>query len=189
MMFMVLLVLVGVAVVLALWLVGQYNGLVQLRNQVQNAWAQIDVQLKRRHDLIPNLVTTVKGEMKFEQDTLEKVIERPRPRARRRVDEGARRREAELSQAPRRLLAVMENYPELKANQNVAAAAGGGHLDGEQGRLRAAVLQRRRDAVQHGAADVPRQPDRADVRLPAVRVPRRCPRRTRPCRPSTCPLS
>src|SRR6266568_4598361 len=70
-----LLVLIGVAVVLALWAVFRYNNLVSLKNQVANAWKQIDVQLKRRHDLIPNLIASVKGEMQFEQDTLEKVIQ------------------------------------------------------------------------------------------------------------------
>src|SRR5215471_20554086 len=68
-------VLLGIIVLLVFWTVGKYNGLVTLRNQVANAWKQIDIQLKRRYDLIPNLVSAVKGEMKFEQDTLEKVIQ------------------------------------------------------------------------------------------------------------------
>ena len=118
MLFTALLFFVGIAVLLALWLVGQFNGLVQLRNQVQNAWAQIDVQLKRRADLIPNLVNTVKGVMKFEQDTLEKVMNaRARALGATSVTERGVA-EAELSQGLGRLLAVMENYPELKANQN-----------------------------------------------------------------------
>jgi LemA protein len=66
-------VIIGIVVVLAIVLWALYNGLVRLRNQVKNAWAQIDVQLKRRHDLIPNLVETVKGYMKFERETLEAV--------------------------------------------------------------------------------------------------------------------
>lgn len=111
-------VLLAVLVLAALWLVGQFNGLVGLRNQVQNAWAQIDVQLKRRADLIPNLVNTVKGVMKFEQETLEKVMNaRARALSATNVTErGAA--EGELSQGLGRLLAVMENYPELKSNQN-----------------------------------------------------------------------
>jgi LemA protein len=115
---MIELILLGAIVLFAVWLVGQFNGLVQLRNQVQNAWAQIDVQLKRRSDLIPNLVNTVKGVMKFEQDTLEKVMNaRARALGATTVTErGAA--EAELSQGLGRLLAVMENYPELKSNQN-----------------------------------------------------------------------
>ena len=115
---MIGIVLLVVLVLAALWLVGQFNGLVGLRNQVQNAWSQIDVQLKRRADLIPNLVNTVKGVMKFEQDTLEKVMN-ARARALSATTVGERgAAEGELSQGLGRLLAVMENYPELKSNQN-----------------------------------------------------------------------
>jgi len=100
------------------WLVLIYNGLVALRNDVQNAWKQIDVQLKRRHDLIPNLVSTVKGAMEFEQDTLEKVIS-ARAKA---VSAGTPSSKADaenmLTQALGRLFAVMENYPALKSNEN-----------------------------------------------------------------------
>ena len=111
-------ILLAVVVLFAVWLVGQFNGLVQLRNQVQNAWAQIDVQLKRRSDLIPNLVNTVKGVMKFEQETLEKVMN-ARARALGATSMSERgAAEAEISQGLGRLLAVMENYPELKSNQN-----------------------------------------------------------------------
>jgi len=112
----ILLVLVGV--VLA-WLVLIYNGLITVRNDVQSSWKQIDVQLKRRHDLIPNLVSTVKGAMEFEQDTLEKVIS-----ARAKAVSAATpalKAEAEnaLTQALGKLFAVMENYPALKSNQNI----------------------------------------------------------------------
>ena len=101
-----------------LWAVLTYNGLVSLRNQVQNAFAQIDVQLKRRADLIPNLVNTVKGVMKFEQETLEKVMN-ARARALAATSVGERgAAEGELSQGIGRLFAVMEDYPELKSNQN-----------------------------------------------------------------------
>ena len=101
------------------WLILIYNGLISLRNDVQDAWKQIDVQLKRRHDLIPNLVTTVKGAMEFEQDTLEKVIS-----ARARAVSApttVTKAEAEnmLTQALGKLFALMENYPALKSNQNV----------------------------------------------------------------------
>lgn len=96
-----------------------YNSLVSIRNDVQSAWKQIDVQLKRRHDLIPNLVSTVKGAMEFEQDTLEKVIA-ARAKA---VSAGtpASKAEAEnmLTQTLGKLFAVMENYPALKSNQNI----------------------------------------------------------------------
>lgn len=96
-----------------------YNNLVSLRNQVQNGWRQIDVQLKRRHDLIPNLVESVKGAMQFERDTLERVVA---ARARAVSATGVRdtaAAENELSQSLGRLLALMENYPTLKSNENV----------------------------------------------------------------------
>jgi LemA protein len=108
----------AIIAVLALWAIGIYNGLVSLRNQVQNAWKQIDVQLKRRHDLIPNLVETVKGMMKFEQETLTRVMDaRAKAVAAQTVTQkGAA--EGELSASLGRLLAVFENYPDLKSNQN-----------------------------------------------------------------------
>jgi LemA protein len=114
-----MLFIVVVLVVLALWAIATFNGLVSLRNQVQNAWKQIDVQLKRRHDLIPNLVDTVKGMMKFEQETLTKVMEaRAKAVAATTVaQKGAA--ESELSGSLARLLAVFENYPDIKSNQNV----------------------------------------------------------------------
>ncbi|GBD07500.1 hypothetical protein HRbin21_01329 [bacterium HR21] len=112
----VLLVLIAVFLLWAIW---AYNRLVNLRNQVANGWRQIDVQLKRRYDLIPNLVNTVKGYMQYEQETLRQVIEaRNQAVAARGVAEAAQR-EAELSGALGRLFALFENYPELKANQNV----------------------------------------------------------------------
>ena len=96
-----------------------YNSLVSLRNQVENGWKQIDVQLKRRHDLIPNLVETVKGAMQFERDTLERVMQ-ARARAVGATSMGERTAaENEVSQSLGRLFAVMENYPTLKTNQNV----------------------------------------------------------------------
>lgn len=116
----------GLALVLVFWVIGKYNGLITLRNQVANAWKQIDVQLKRRYDLIPNLISAVKGEMKFEQDTLEKVI-------------AARNQAVATSQNPNvgvaaqaqsenalsatlsRFIALVENYPNLKANEQVRA--------------------------------------------------------------------
>ncbi len=112
----IILAVLGLALV---WLILIYNGLVTVRNDVQSSWKQIDVQLKRRHDLIPNLVSTVKGAMEFEQDTLEKVIS-----ARARAVSAptpATKAEAEnmLTQALGKLFAVMENYPALKSNQNV----------------------------------------------------------------------
>lgn len=116
---MAMLVLVGVVAVVAIWAIALYNRLIGLRNQVQNGWRQIDVQLKRRHDLIPNLVNTVRGAMEFERDTLTQVME---ARARAVSAAGpadAAKKEGELSQALGRLFAVAENYPALKANENV----------------------------------------------------------------------
>jgi LemA protein len=116
-------IIVGIVVILLIILMATYNGLVRLRNQVKNAWAQIDVQLKRRHDLIPNLVETVKGYMKFERETLEAVT-KARNLAQQMTSSGAGERakaEGELSSALARLLAVVERYPDLKANQNFLA--------------------------------------------------------------------
>jgi LemA protein len=112
-------IILAVLGLILVWLVLIYNGLVSLRNDVQGSWKQIDVQLKRRHDLIPNLVSTVKGAMEFEQDTLEKVIS-ARARAVS-APTAATKAEAEnmLTQALGKLFAVMENYPALKSNQNV----------------------------------------------------------------------
>jgi len=109
----------GVLAVLILWLILTYNGLVRLKNRVQNAWQQIDVQLKRRHDLIPNLVQTVRGAMQFERDTLERVIAARNRAVGARGPGEAGSAEGELTQAIGRLFALMENYPDLKSNQNV----------------------------------------------------------------------
>jgi len=114
-----LLVLIGVAVVCALWAVFRYNNLVSLKNQVANAWKQIDVQLKRRHDLIPNLIASVKGEMQFEQDTLEKVIQARNSAVAARGVADSAEKENQLTQTLSRLFALAENYPTLKANENV----------------------------------------------------------------------
>jgi LemA protein len=113
-------VIVGIIVVLLFYFVFIYNGLVRLRNQVKNAWAQIDVQLKRRHDLIPNLVQTVQGYMQYERATLEAVT-KARNLAQQAIGQGVgaqAKAEGELSGALSRLLAVVERYPDLKANQN-----------------------------------------------------------------------
>ena len=116
---MALWVLVGIIAVLIVWVIAMYNRLVGLRNQVLNGWRQIDVQLKRRHDLIPNLVNTVRGAMEFERDTLTQVME-ARARAVSAIGPAdAARKEGELTQALGRLFAVAENYPNLKANENV----------------------------------------------------------------------
>ena len=111
----VLIVIAFFAIILAVL----YNRLVALRNRVKNAWSQISVQLKRRHDLIPNLVEAVKGYMKYEQETLTKVIAaRSKAVSARGVKETAKA-EGELGATLGHLLALFEKYPELKANENV----------------------------------------------------------------------
>ncbi|MBI2928456.1 MAG: LemA family protein [Verrucomicrobia bacterium] len=117
-MLLVGLVCLGVIVVIGLWLVGIYNSLVSLRQAVKNAWAQIEVQLKRRHDLIPNLVNTVKGYAAHEKDTLERVVNARAKATQATVPADIIKAEGELSSALARLLAVSEAYPDLKANQN-----------------------------------------------------------------------
>lgn len=117
-------ILIGVAALIIVFLIFVYNGLVRLRNQVDEAWNQISVQLKRRHDLIPNLVNAVKGYMDFEQETLTKVIEARSAAVT--AQQGGPGNAAQAGQAEnfltgalRQLFALVENYPELKANQNV----------------------------------------------------------------------
>jgi LemA protein len=112
-------ILIGIVVLLAIWLIASYNGLVGLRQQTGNAFSQIDVQLKRRYDLIPNLVETVKGYMRHEQDTLERVIAaRNRALGAQTVGEKAAA-ESEVRSALGGIFALSEAYPELKANENM----------------------------------------------------------------------
>ena len=116
---MIGLIVVGViVVVVGLFVMGAYNALIRLRNQVDNAWSQIDVQLKRRHDLIPNLIETAKGYMQHERETFEAITEaRSRAMGAGSVADSAKA-EGGLSQALSNFMLVVENYPDLKANQN-----------------------------------------------------------------------
>jgi len=114
------LVLLAIVVLVVLWIIGAYNGLIGLKNQVANAWKQIDVQLKRRHDLIPNLVNTVKGAMDFERNTLEAVIAARNKAVNATGVAATAKAEGELTQALGRLFALTEAYPDLKATGNVA---------------------------------------------------------------------
>ncbi|MFC2047093.1 LemA family protein [Chloroflexota bacterium] len=119
----VIYIIIGIAVILLIMMAATYNSLVRLRNRVKNAWAQIDVQLKRRHDLIPNLVETAKGYMTHERGTFEAVT-KARNLAQKSVGTGVgaqSKAESELGSALARLLVVVENYPDLKANQNFLA--------------------------------------------------------------------
>ena len=113
-------IVLGVIVLIVLWGIAVYNGLVGGRNQAQTAWSQIDVQLKRRHDLIPNLVQVVKDAMGYEQETLTKVVQaRNNAVAASGNPAQAGPAEAALTQATRGLLGLVESYPQLKANENV----------------------------------------------------------------------
>lgn len=114
-----MLLILGLLVAVVVWVVAKYNSLVTLRNQVENGWKQIDIQLKRRHDLIPNLVSTVKGYMEFEQDTLRQVVEARNAAVNARGVADTAAREGELTGVLTKLFALMENYPNLKANENV----------------------------------------------------------------------
>jgi len=113
------LIFLVVVVALVFWVIGAYNSLIALKNRVLNAWKQIDVQLKRRHDLIPNLIESVKGAMNFEKETLEAVVA---ARAKAMGAQGVRataQAEGELTQALGRLFALAESYPDLKATSNI----------------------------------------------------------------------
>lgn len=113
-------IILAVLVLLGLWLAVSYNGLVSLKNQTINGWKQIDIQLKRRHDLIPNLVEAVKGVMKFEQTTLTQVIEARNKAISAQGIADKAVQENVLSGALKQLFALVENYPNLKSNENVS---------------------------------------------------------------------
>jgi LemA protein len=126
-------IIVGVVVLLILWAVATYNRLIRYRNQIDNAWSQIDVQLRRRYDLIPNLVNTVKGYAAHEKQIFENVAAaRSAGIAAKTVGEQAQA-ENQITQALRQLFAVVENYPDLKANQNFLALQE--ELTGTEGRI------------------------------------------------------
>lgn len=126
-----LIVIIALVVMLALWAIGIYNGLVQLRNQVNNAWSQIDVQLQRRYDLIPNLVEAVKSYMGYEKSTLEAVINarNQAQAARAKVEQSGGPTESSLKElatadtavrgALTNIFALAENYPQLRASENM----------------------------------------------------------------------
>ena len=130
---MITIVLIAVAVLLLLWVVVTYNGLVRLRNRIQNAWAQIDVQLRRRYDLIPNLVETVKGYAAHEKGTFEAVTEARANAINAQGPVEQARAENMISGALKSLFAVSEAYPDLKANQNFLALQE--ELSGTEGRI------------------------------------------------------
>ena len=116
--FLILIILGAPILLILLWGIGTYNGLIGLRNGLENAWAQIDVQLKRRHDLIPNLIETVKGYAKHERETLEKVVQARNTAINAKTVSERADAENALSNTLKSLFAVAEAYPDLKANQN-----------------------------------------------------------------------
>ena len=113
-----LFIVAGVLVVLIVFVIGIYNALIRLRNQVDNSWSQIDVQLKRRHDLIPNLVETAKGYMQHERETFEAITQARSQAMGANTVSGAAKAEGALGEALSKFMLVVENYPDLKANQN-----------------------------------------------------------------------
>jgi len=113
-----LIIVAAVVVLLIIFTIGIFNALIRLRNQVDNSWSQIDVQLKRRHDLIPNLVETARGYMKHERETFEAITNaRSQAMGAKTVSE-ASKAEGALGEALSKFMLVVENYPDLKANQN-----------------------------------------------------------------------
>ena len=141
---MITIILIAVAVLLLLYVIVTYNGLVRLRNRIQNAWAQIDVQLRRRYDLIPNLVETVKGYAKHEQGTFEAVTEARANAINAQGPVEQARAENMITGALKSLFAVSEAYPDLKANQNFLSLQE--ELSGTEGRI-AYARQYYNDAV------------------------------------------
>ena len=111
-------IVIVIVVLILIWAVATYNSLVDFRNRVKDAWSQIDVQLKRRFDLIPNLVETVKGYTKHESETLEEVIKARNTYLSANLPEDQLKADGELTNAINKLFALAENYPDLKANQN-----------------------------------------------------------------------
>lgn len=112
-------VLLAILALVAVWVIGAYNGLIALQNQVANTWKQIDVQLKRRHDLIPNLVNAVKGAMEHERGTLEAVISARNKAVAAQGVAATAKAEGELTAALGRLFAVAEAYPQIQATGNI----------------------------------------------------------------------
>jgi LemA protein len=126
-------ILVVVLVLLALYVIVSYNGLVSLRNRIENAWAQIDVQLKRRYDLIPNLVETVKGYASHERETLDAVIQARNAGMSAEGPHDQAEAENQITGALKSIFALSEAYPDLKANQNFAQLQE--ELTGTEGRI------------------------------------------------------
>jgi LemA protein len=130
---MIVIVLIVIVVLLVLYAIVTYNGLVRLRNRIQNAWAQIDVQLRRRYDLIPNLIETVKGYATHEKGTFEAVTQARANAINAQGPAAQAQAENMISGALKSLFAVSEAYPDLKANQNFLSLQE--ELSGTEGRI------------------------------------------------------
>ena len=115
---LIVVAIIVILVLLLVWVITTYNSLITLRNRVKDQWAQIDVQLKRRFDLIPNLVETIKGYAKHEKETLESVIKARNTYTTAVTPEEQMKADGELTRAISKLFALTESYPELKANTN-----------------------------------------------------------------------
>jgi LemA protein len=129
----ILIVIAVLVVLLGIYAIASYNGLVSLRNRIENAWAQIDVQLKRRYDLIPNLVETVKGYASHERETLDAVISARNAGINATGPAEQAQAENQITGALKSLFALSEAYPDLKANQNFAQLQE--ELTGTEGRI------------------------------------------------------
>ena len=166
----VLIVVLVVIALLVVWLIALYNGLVQKRNRVDNSWAQIDVQLKRRRDLIPNLIETVKGYAAHERGTFEAVTEARAAAAGAQTPAQQAAAEGILSQALGRLFAVAEAYPDLKANQNFLDLQA--QLQDTENKIAVLtpVLQRHRPDLQQRDPGVPGRLHRRQLPLHQARV-------------------
>ena len=165
-----LIVLIVIVVLLALVGLFLYNGLIKKRNRVENAWSQIDVQLKRRQDLIPNLVETVKGYAAHERGTLDAVVQARNAAASATGPVAAAQADNQITGALRQLFALSEAYPDLKADTSFLALQE--ELSATEGKVAyaLAVLQRLRPRLQHRHPDVPGRPHRRPDGLPAAGV-------------------
>ena len=160
-----IIVLVAIALLLGLTLVLLYNKLVRLRNRVENAWAQVDVQLRRRYDLIPNLVETVKGYASHERATFDEVTEARTAAQRASTVEDQARAENMLTRRPREALRRRRGLPRAARDGELPAAADPARRDGRKDRDLSTGLQRRRPHVRHRARDRADEHRRGHVQL------------------------
>ncbi len=161
-------IVLGVIVVVALYLVVIYNRLVSLRQTVDQSWSDISVQLKQRHDLVPNLVETVKGYAAHERGTLDAVVQARNAAVAAAGPDAQAKAENMLTGALRQLFALAEAYPDLKANQNFLRLQIGPRGHRKQDCGRPAFLQQRRPGVQHRHPAVPGGPVRRPLAVSAV---------------------